>query len=202
MRERPIHKPGPGWKRLADDGTVYEHTTGLRVHVYGLATLPTGRIVYGPEWPESKRFWHCVRMCGCNQPRGAMVWAMHLLASLCDHCGACCFEQGSPPGYIAMIVGGREYATQWLTTEDIARYESMPAEARETLERYMAQQRAGEVDPDGPCCWLDPETNRCRWYEWRPSICRDLSPGSEGCLAWRDEYNIDIEEITVCHKAT
>ena len=60
---------------------------------------------------------------------------------------------------------------------------------------YHRQLLADEVSGDAPCCWLDRDTNRCRWYEFRPQICRDLDCGSEGCRSWRDEYNIDVARL-------
>jgi len=70
-----IYRPGPGWQR-AGTAPVYEHSSGLRVHTGGLVRLPNGHIVNGYLWPESSRFWRAVRICGGNQRRGAMVWAL------------------------------------------------------------------------------------------------------------------------------
>lgn len=110
----------------------------------------------------------------------------------CDNCGACCFEQGSPPGYLVIMSG-----SAWAPV-DVRRFAKVPAEAKAEIEAYRKALIAGTVEGngDGPCCWLDRSTNRCRWYEHRPSICRELEPGSDGCHTWRAEYNIDVEALT------
>lgn len=104
----------------------------------------------------------------------------------CNNCGACCFEQGSPPGYAVVVLNPQDWP-EW--TGDHARVAALPDDARAELLTGITD------DPDGPCCWLDLTTNRCRWYEHRPQICRDLDVGSEGCRVWRDEYNIDVEAL-------
>ena len=43
----------PGWKHVG--GAVYDHTSGTRVHVMGLCTLPNGESVNGMLWPESPK---------------------------------------------------------------------------------------------------------------------------------------------------
>lgn len=40
----------------------------------------------------------------------------------------------------------------------------------------------------------DPERRSCRWYEWRPEICRDFAVGSKECQKWRQEYGIGLLE--------
>ena len=112
----------------------------------------------------------------------------------CDDCGACCFEQGSPPGYLGLMNGVLS-RDEWPDEDDIPRLDSMPDEARAVLLAYGADLRSGKADGDGACVWLDQTTMRCRWYEHRPQICRDLDRGSEGCRSWRDEYNIDVDAI-------
>jgi Fe-S-cluster containining protein len=69
--------------------------------------------------------------------------------------------------------------------EDIARIEAMPAEARDTIAHFWKVRELGNANPDGPCCWLDPETKECRWYEYRPAVCRGLPVGGEDCRRWR-----------------
>ena len=107
----------------------------------------------------------------------------------CDNCGACCFEQGSPPGY-TLLMDGREHP-DWPDQVDLIRVATLPRAARKRLNQYLCDLRRGRVTGDGPCCWLNQQTMRCRYYEHRPQICRDLDVGSEGCLSWRDEYNIE-----------
>jgi len=70
--------------------------------------------------------------------------------------------------------------------DDIARIEAMPVEARDAIVRFWKAKELGEADQDGPCCWLDPATKECRWYEYRPAICREFWAGSKACRRWRE----------------
>jgi len=106
--------------------------------------------------------------------------------SNCDNCGACCMAQTTPPGYVAVLYDYRS----WPDEEDKERCQEMPREARAAILDRMA-----DLDGDQPCCWLDEDTLRCRWYEWRPNICRVFEVGSEGCQMWRDEFNVDVEQL-------
>ena len=69
----------PGWKPLG--GAVYEHTSGIRAHAYGVCGLSPEPLVFGNQWPESQCLDHFVRLCGGNRRRGVLAWAMHLLRS-------------------------------------------------------------------------------------------------------------------------
>lgn len=113
----------------------------------------------------------------------------------CDNCGACCMEQGSPPGYITLLTSPVSQRCDWPGEGDAERITHLPAEALRAIAWYRRDLKEGRTDGDGPCCWLDRETRRCRWYEHRPAICRELDVGSEGCRVWRDEYNIDVEAL-------
>jgi Fe-S-cluster containining protein len=115
--------------------------------------------------------------------------------ALCKDCGACCFEQGSPTGYLVLLNAadrGEKLEEAWGEPDDISRFKVLPAEALADLCQYRTALMAGFIEGDVPCCWFDEETLRCRYYEWRPEICRELKPGSEGCQGWRDEYNVDV----------
>lgn len=63
-----------GWKHVA--GPVWDHASGLRIHLMGVCRLPCGGIVYGENWPESKRLSRCIRIAGGNRKRGIMAWAL------------------------------------------------------------------------------------------------------------------------------
>jgi len=69
-------KLGSGWKHIGS--SVYDHPTGLRVHVLGLCRLTNGSIMNGMEWPESGRLNRFVRINGSNRKRGAMAWALSI----------------------------------------------------------------------------------------------------------------------------
>lgn len=51
----------------------------------------------------------------------------------CNDCGACCREQCSPPGYVAILLRGSEF---WPIASDVARFNALPADALESLKRY------------------------------------------------------------------
>jgi Fe-S-cluster containining protein len=41
---------------------------------------------------------------------------------------------------------------------------------------------------DGWCAALDRSTLRCRIYDQRPLVCRELAPGGPDCLAERARW--------------
>lgn len=66
---------------------------------------------------------------------------------------------------------------------DLESFVTMPAAVRAEHARLVTE-LAG--DPSfRPCAWLDPETNRCKHYEFRPIVCRVWEPGGRGCNAAR-----------------
>lgn len=106
-----------------------------------------------------------------------------MIVTNCDRCGACCLEQTTPPGYVALL------ADLWPVAEDHARLRGMPAEALQAIKDRMQT-----ADVEQPCCWLDLETMRCRWYEHRPLACRELEVGGEECIWWRNEYGVTTDD--------
>ena len=142
----------------------------------------------------------------------------------CKGCGACCYFVGSPPGYGTLLcVYGDEpkrqdrlarfaseiqalpqgelrdsYFDVWVgMKEDIARIGAMPAKARDEIVLFSKAVKRHEADPDGPCCWLDPETNECRWYEYRPSTCREFDLGGEDCRSLRRRFEKLMDEQSI-----
>ena len=72
---------------------------------------------------------------------------------------------------------------------DAEYWKALPQNLKQELTAYIAAYRpppAGELD--GPCCWFDMETRRCRHHEYRPRVCRDFETGSRGCRDWRWHY--------------
>lgn len=112
----------------------------------------------------------------------------------CNDCGVCCATMVSPPG-----MTGQEFIL-FSTPEDEQRFYTAPQEARDLIyawsDRIDELPRGSALPTDEPCCWFDVEAKRCKFYAWRPSVCRDFEVGSEGCRAWRDEFNIDVEAIS------
>lgn len=103
----------------------------------------------------------------------------------CDNCGACCREQESPPGYVAILCG-----MDWPDSDDVERVRSMPVELRAGLRQCMLDDCRHEHSP--ACLWYDHERRACRNYDWRPSVCRDFAAGSEECHGWRRLYQIEV----------
>lgn len=74
MVRRFARRPGAGWKHKA--GSVWEHTTGLRIHLLGMARLPDGKSV---PWKFDDEY-DAKRQQGYNTKRALMVWALSLLS--------------------------------------------------------------------------------------------------------------------------
>jgi Fe-S-cluster containining protein len=107
-------------------------------------------------------------------------------AEECRGCGACCRDVGRPPVYDSLVRLEHE-APELLQARlrgsgveaDWRRLRSAPPEARQLIVDSLA---TGDLGPRGPCCWLDPKTRTCRFYEWRPDICRnDVKAGGPSC---------------------
>jgi Fe-S-cluster containining protein len=110
------------------------------------------------------------------------VFGMEEKVVNCENCGACCMEQNTPPGYLVVIFNPANWPVEF---GDHDRVTQLPEEARAAI--------VNQGNGSCPCCWLDLERMRCRWYEHRPQVCRNFVPGSEACLSWRDNYDIDID---------
>lgn len=100
----------------------------------------------------------------------------------CDGCSACCMEQSSPPGYVAVL------SDYWGDEEDIERVRHLPGEAMSVLREYRIRLLDEDIKGERLCCWLDLLTKRCRWHEHRPNICREFEVGSKSCRDWREDY--------------
>lgn len=66
-------RPGRGWRHVA--GAVWDHASGLRLHMLGLVRLPDGSHVSANEWPHSRDAQRAMRIAG-GRRRGLMVWAL------------------------------------------------------------------------------------------------------------------------------
>lgn len=105
----------------------------------------------------------------------------------CDDCGACCMEQGSPPMYLAYLLG----TCPDDGTDDYKRVCGMPVVLKKELLQYAERLARGLPSTDGVCIWFDPGTRRCKHHELRPEICRDFEIGSVECLGWRGSYGVE-----------
>ena len=71
-----ITRPGAGWQHIA--GSVWDHESGLRLHMLGLVRLPCGKMVSANKWPTSQTAALAIRIAGSRR-RGLMVWALWCL---------------------------------------------------------------------------------------------------------------------------
>lgn len=74
LKSRFARRPGPGWKHAT--GSVWEHSSGLRIHMLGLAQLPDGQSV---SWRFDDEY-DAKRQQAYNTKRALMVWAISLLS--------------------------------------------------------------------------------------------------------------------------
>lgn len=108
----------------------------------------------------------------------------------CMGCGACCFEQGAPPDYVALQLNPH-FADDPTFADDAVRLANLPVGARAALDDYLRRVAAGTTDTSGECVWYDPATTGCRYYDWRPSTCRVFERNSPGCRIYRRRHGID-----------
>ena len=96
----------------------------------------------------------------------------------CGNCGVCCLHMGYP----SYVTGNESQPAEshWI---------DMPKDLKLELLSYIENYDApsgGELD--GPCCWYDPATRRCKHHQHRPNVCRSFVAGGQGCLDWREHY--------------
>lgn len=100
-------------------------------------------------------------------------------------------EQESPPCYVMLLSSPNMMDEAELLAEDVERLRAMPPKPLAELQEHLRRLQAGETRDSLACIWLDQVTMRCRYHDYRPSICRDFEVGSEECLEWRQAYDID-----------
>jgi hypothetical protein len=71
-----VRRPGPGWRFVGS--ACWKHTSGVGVHVLGLAFMPDGTVRRASEWPASGMADGYIRLAGGNRKRGLMMWALAL----------------------------------------------------------------------------------------------------------------------------
>ena len=108
----------------------------------------------------------------------------------CRGCGACCLEQGAPPDYVALRLNP-DFAADPTFADDAARLARLPAEAIESLNKYLERSATEHASRNGTCVWYDESTTGCRFYDWRPSTCRVFEMNSPGCRIYRQRHGIE-----------
>jgi Fe-S-cluster containining protein len=104
------------------------------------------------------------------------------LIDSCDGCGACCLVVTSPPFYHVFHEFGEQ---AW---EQLQR--DRPDLLAEIIADNEARRTNGGPFYGTPCLWFDPETRRCRHYEYRPLACREFERGGDDCLDARRRAGI------------
>lgn len=102
----------------------------------------------------------------------------------CDGCGACCTGQAALPVHLAGHTAGAFLV--------VALPDALRLELLATVDRFN---RDGWPADDSACIWYDAATQRCRHYEYRPNVCRDLAVGSDGCHRWRRALGIEPRPV-------
>src|SRR5436190_2135207 len=99
-------------------------------------------------------------------------------AVTCDGCSDCCQHVGSPPFLLDCIDGVIQRLDADASRTD---YESLMAAPAEAQAAYVEHR----LSSDGPCVGLDSISRRCRYYEFRPDICRNFEVGGRWCVLLR-----------------
>lgn len=102
----------------------------------------------------------------------------------CSDCGACCTAQAALP--VHLIV-------EWYRMDPCSPLPAeLAAELRAAVERFGLE---GWPADGTPCIWYDAAARRCRHYDHRPTLCREVvAPGDESCRRWRRSLGMDKEE--------
>jgi len=70
-------RPGRGWVRCWHISPVWDHNSGIRVHLHGVLRRVGGEIVWANMAPHAAAWRRCIRVCGGSVRRGTMVWALN-----------------------------------------------------------------------------------------------------------------------------
>jgi uncharacterized protein len=101
----------------------------------------------------------------------------------CDGCGACCLSVGHPPFLLELDDGIPRPIAGADSEADLRRLHSAPPAAQAA---YLAHYGTIHV----PCSWLDELEGRCRFYEFRPDVCREFEVGGKWCSQFRELHQI------------
>lgn len=81
----PRTKPGPGWTNIhthhGEPTSVWDHASGIRLHIIGLVSFADGKSLWVNQWPDSAIADRCIRIAGGNRKRGLMLWALKMEAA-------------------------------------------------------------------------------------------------------------------------
>jgi Fe-S-cluster containining protein len=101
----------------------------------------------------------------------------------CDGCSACCNSIGCPPFLLELTNGVLHPVAGADSDADYNRLLAAPTEAKAAFMRNRGAINCA-------CAWLDTVNNRCRFYNFRPDICRSFEAGGKWCLQFRELHQI------------
>ena len=101
----------------------------------------------------------------------------------CAGCSACCLHVGSPPFLLDLKNGSPAEIDGEDSRADHQRLLAAPPEAQAA---YIASLKTNDL----PCAWLDVDDKRCRYYNFRPDICRAFEIGGKWCSQLRGLHQI------------
>lgn len=144
----------------------------LERHPTGLPPAPEPRPCTGCAWARDGQ---CLVAETAHPVAGCGYWEPRLGMEDCADCGACC-RQGFDVVDLEPDSPLLESHTSWV--EDHGFGPQLPR-------------------PGGFCVGLEDTQApfRCSVYSRRPKACRDLAPGSEGCLAARERCGVARTEL-------
>jgi len=124
------------------------------------------------------------RSANANAAGNTLAMRSELASNLtCDGCSACCLSVGHPPFLLDLKEGVLHPVGGDDSEADFRRLRTAPSEAQIA---YLAQRET----VDTPCSWLDLTNQRCRYYDFRPDICRTFDVGGKWCFQHRELHQI------------
>jgi Fe-S-cluster containining protein len=102
----------------------------------------------------------------------------------CDDCSACCEIVGHPPFLLELDNGVPRPIEGADSHADYHRLLASPPDAQAA---YVTNHGA----IDSPCTWLNAIDRRCRYYDFRPDICRSFEVGGKWCSRLRELHQIE-----------
>lgn len=105
-----------------------------------------------------------------------------LMILSCDDCGACCLGQATLP--IHLVAENGVFRLEGVNP--------LPGYLRDRLVAIRnAMIKDGFPSDTSPCIWYDRIAKGCRYYNYRPTLCRDrIQPGDKACQRWRIKRGI------------
>ena len=101
----------------------------------------------------------------------------------CDGCSACCLSVGHPP---FLLEGYGARCCRLVVKTPQPTFVALKAQPVAAQVAYLKHR--GTIN--AACSWLDVAKKRCRYYEFRPDICRTFEVGGKWCSQFRELHQI------------